>query len=96
LTVTFHDAARSELSEAVAFYNENAPGLGDIFAAEVRSTVVRILAHPDAGFSVRPMVRRRLLLHFPYSILYSFSEQRLRILAVMHHHREPGYWEDRI
>jgi hypothetical protein len=60
LTVTFHDAARSELSEAVAFYNEKAPGLGDVFAAEVRSTVVRILAHPDAGFSVRPMVRRRL------------------------------------
>ena len=80
----------------MAIYNEQAPGLGDAFAAEVRATVTRIVEYPDVGFAVRPLIRRRLLLRFPYSVLYSASEGRLRVLAIMHHHREPGYWENRI
>lgn len=80
----------------MTFYNEQAAGLGDAFAGEVRQTVLRILEHPEAGYAVRPRVRRRLVLRFPYSVLYSADEHRLRVLAVMHHSRDPGYWEGRI
>jgi plasmid stabilization system protein ParE len=96
LKVTFNPAARAELAEAVAFYDEQAAGLGDAFAAEVRRTVLRILEHPDAGYAVRARVRRRLVLRFPYSILYSADEGRLRVLAVMHHRRDPASWEGRV
>lgn len=95
MTVTFNSAARAELAEAVAFYNEQVAGLGDAFAAEVRSTLRRVVDHPEAGYQVRPDVRRRLLLRFPYSLLYSAEGTQLRVLAVMHHSRRPSRWEDR-
>ena len=96
MTVTFHGAARAELAAAVERYNGRAPGLGDALAAEVRSVVVRIVDHPEAGFPVRPFIRRRLLARFPYSVLYNVRRDRLRILAVMHHRREPDYWTGRL
>jgi plasmid stabilization system protein ParE len=96
--VSFNAAARAELIEAVAFYNERAPGLGNAFAAEVRSTLTRIVEHPSAGFEARPKIRRRLLLRFPYSLLYSVdvATSSLHVIAVMHHSRGPTFWEDRL
>jgi len=95
LVVTFHEAARFEISEAVVFYNNQSPGLGDALAAEVRVAVAKIIANPDAGFPVRPSIRRHLLGRFPYSVLYAATGERLRVLAVMHQRRRPGYWDDR-
>jgi len=95
LLATFHEAARSELAEAMEFYNERASGLGDSLGVEVYAVVAGILENPHAGFVVRPKVRRRLLPHFPYSLLYEAEDGRVRILAVMHHRRDPSYWSNR-
>jgi len=96
--VSFTDAARAELKEAVAFYDARAPGLGEAFVAEVRAILTKIVEHPDAGFEVRPRIRRRLLLRFPYSLLYNADvvAARLRVVGVMHHSRAPLRWEDRL
>jgi plasmid stabilization system protein ParE len=96
LIVTFHEAAFSELERAVEFYNDESAGLGDALAAEVQSVVARIAENPDAGFLVRRAVRRRLLPRFRYSVLYSASDGRLRVLAIMHHGRDPDYWTERV
>jgi plasmid stabilization system protein ParE len=96
LKVSFNPAALAELNEAVAFYDERTRGLGRAFAGEVRSTLRGIIEHPEAGFEVRPRVRRRLLVRFPYSILYTAVDERLRVLAVMHHSRDPADWEARL
>lgn len=32
---------------------------------------------------------------FPYAILYSIEADYVLIMAVMHCHREPGYWKNR-
>ena len=33
--------------------------------------------------------------HFPYSLVYTVSGDEIRILAVAHHSRRPGYWTGR-
>ena len=41
---------------------------------------------------------RRCLIHrFPYGMIYALDEEKsgILILAVMHLHREPGYWSER-
>ena len=96
MTVTFHEAARVDLADAVAYYDEQSPGQGSVFALEVHSVISRIIEHPEAGFPVRPSIRRIVLPRSPYSLLYSLSGPRLRVLAVMHHRRHPGYWQDRL
>jgi len=40
-------------------------------------------------------VRRVLVHRFPFAVLYSESDERLFILAVMHLRREPDYWTHR-
>jgi plasmid stabilization system protein ParE len=95
LLSTFHEAARSELAEAIAFYNDREAGLGDSLGAEVAATVDRIVENPGAGRLMRPEIRRRLLKRFPYSLLYHASSGRVQIVAVMHHRSDPEYWTDR-
>jgi len=33
---------------------------------------------------------------FPYGILYSLLDQDIVVVAVMHLHRKPDYWEKRV
>lgn len=40
-------------------------------------------------------IRRCLTNRFPFGILYSVEADRVLILAVMHLHRDPGYWRER-
>lgn len=96
MNVTFHAAARLELAEAIAFYDGQSAGLGSALGDDVRRAVVRITEHPESGFSVRPEIRRYVLRRFPYSILYHTSDENLKLLAIMHHRRQPEYWADRL
>lgn len=41
-------------------------------------------------------VRRKLLSRFPYAIIFIESSDRVRIISVMHGHRQPAYWLRRI
>lgn len=95
MVFTYHEAAASELAEAVAFYNGRAEGLGEAFAAEVRATLAHVRAHPDIGTAVRTAVRRVLLRRFPYSILYDVTGETVLVLALMHHRRSPERWAER-
>lgn len=40
--------AEQELTDAVSYYNNESPGLGFEFAAEVQATVERIKNNPEA------------------------------------------------
>ena len=43
MTFSFHPEAEAELFAAIEYYEECEPGLGQAFAAEVTSTILRIL-----------------------------------------------------
>ncbi len=32
---------------------------------------------------------------YPYTIFYRLTPRRIRIVAVAHHKRKPGYWKQR-
>ncbi len=44
----FRPEAEAEFLEAIAYYEERAPGLGLDFSTEVRAAIQRILAYPLA------------------------------------------------
>jgi len=54
-----------------------------------------ILANPKVGAIFRGTRRRYLLRRFPYSIIYQVSTDELRVIAVAHQRRRPGYWAGR-
>lgn len=89
-------AALAELQDAAAFYALKANvGLGLAFVAEFERTANFVLANPLVGAVFRGTRRRYILRRFPYSIIYQVTTDELRVIAVAHHRRRPGYWTGR-
>jgi len=93
--VTYHRLARRELNEAAQYYESESPGLGAAFLDEVERCTQAIVNFPEAGLLITKTIRRRLLLRFPYALLYSMRPDRVRVLAVMNLKRRPMYWVGR-
>lgn len=92
----FLPLAEEEMNEAARFYEERSPGLGRDFLDQVERTIESIAVHPHSGRQISENIRRRILGRFPFAILYSLEPDRIVIVAVMHLHRQPGYWKARL
>jgi plasmid stabilization system protein ParE len=88
--------AEVELWDAVAYYEDKAPGLGLDFEAEIERSVDTIKRFPESC-PLREDGTRRCLTHcFPYLVVYLYFHKRIWIIAIAHCKRRPGYWRDRI
>jgi len=92
----FHPDAKEEFDGAVEFYEQSHPGLGLEFAEEIYATIARIIQYPDAWSTLSKNSRRCLVSRFPYGLIYQIKSHTLRIIAVAHLHRRPGYWKERL
>jgi plasmid stabilization system protein ParE len=92
----FLPLAEEEMNEAARFDEERSSGLGRDFLDEVERTIESIAAHPHSGRKISENIRRRILGRFPFGILYTLERDRIVIVAVMHLHRQPGYWKARL
>ncbi len=97
----FHPAARVELVEAVVYHEEQRPGYGDRFEAEVQEAVDRILQFPESGSPLKdypPELEARAfrLQTLRYSLIVAVVDGEQLVSAVAHHSRKPGYWRERV
>lgn len=92
----FHPGARSELLSAIDYYEGRRLGLGYNFAAEVQATIETILGYPKVWPLLEGNIRRLQLRRFPYGIIYTEEDDVILVLAVMHLHRDPEYWKNRL
>ena len=88
--------AEREFSEAVGYCNRQRAGLGFEFAAEVKSTLDRIAAFPDAWPAFSRRTRRCMVSRFPYGILYQARPDGILVIAIMHLAQAPKRWQDRL
>lgn len=93
--ISIHETAEAEINEAADFYDFEDPGLGSIFIAEVEQAMEVVMKFPDASPLLRGGIRRKLLVKFPYSLIYSVRPDEIRLLAVSHQRRRPFYWRGR-
>ena len=92
MNADYHELARKEVIETTEHYARIRPELGAEFLAEFTSGIEAILASPDAFKQVRSGIRCYLLERFPYGIYYREPVGGVvRIIAVRHHSRRPGY-----
>lgn len=96
MKVVFSEISKTELEDAISFYELEFEGLGKRFKTEIRSSIKRILRYPRAWPFEGGEIRKCLMSKFPYKILYSIEEDHLFIIALAHQHRRPDYWIDRI
>ena len=94
--VLLHDEARAELDDAAGWYERKKLGLGGEFRAAVEEAIARIRQNPQLGprfASTRS--RYRLVRCFPYVVFYVECESVIRMMAIAHGSRRPGYWRRR-
>lgn len=96
MRLIYHPAAEKELIEAAEFYENRVPMLGVQFLDEMDLAIAMIQNAPERWSIVEADVRRYLLKRFPYALYYRVLSDVIRILAVKHHSRHPGYWRYRI
>jgi toxin ParE1/3/4 len=91
----FHPGALAEFEDAARRYATKQEGLGLRFTDCVEDAIDRILEAPLRWGILEDDVRRWLTRGFPYAVLYTLEPDFVLIIAVMHCHREPGYWHMR-
>jgi len=93
--IILHEA-EVELWEAVAYYEDQAAGLGLDFEAEIERSVQALCETPER-WPVREDGTRRYLTHrFPFLVVYTLHNDQIWIIALAHCKRRPKYWADRV
>ena len=88
--------ADRELSDGAIFYVREAnTDVGAAFILEYERTLALLCANPLLGTKWRNGRRRFSLRKFPYSVIYYVRGEELRVIALAHHRRRPGYWTAR-
>lgn len=96
MRIEFHVAADREAEEVADYYDRELPGLGAEFYHELGTILDHLSLNPRMGVSYFGPYRRVLMQRFPFSVYYELADDRIRVVAVAHQHRMPGYWEDRV
>lgn len=93
MNLYFHPDAETELVEAAIYYANVRPGLGESFISEMERATELIAGRPEIGVLVADQnIRRISVRRFPYSLIYRVLSDRIRVLAISHHKRQPRYW----
>ena len=96
MIVSVSPEAERELIDGAFFYAEQAnTELGLAFIAEFERALEILREHPNLGAPWRALTRRFPLRRFPYSVLYLVKGTELRVIALAHQRRRPGYWSGR-
>lgn len=87
--------AEADARDAFGWYNEQLPGLGHEFLAELDREFAAILANPEVHARMHRELRRALLHRFPYGVFYAVEARRIVIVAILHTSRNPSIWNRR-
>ena len=89
MTIRFLSRASDELVEAMAYYDQQRPGLGNELLLELDATLTTMTNYPAAWPLIKNDVRRALLSRFPYGVLYRVRDGEITVAALMDLRRDP-------
>ena len=80
--------------DAQDWYENEASGLGRNFRAAVDAVIQRMSANPWQFPVVYKSIRRALLRHFPYALMFVIeADETLTVIACFHGSRDPKHWQ---
>jgi len=100
LSITYHELARADLSNAWSWYEARARGLGDRFTAAVDAALDQVAVWPASGSPAievdgEVIERRVATAGFPYLARYRIADDTILVMAIYHQRRHPGFGSDR-
>jgi toxin ParE1/3/4 len=94
--IRFHPEAEAEMISAAVFYETKQKDLGKRFLTSVQNALNKIQVNPLLYQEIEEGVRRCLTTTFPFGVVFRIMPDQYVIIAVMHLHRDPGYWKSRV
>ena len=94
--IRFHPEAEAEMISAAVFYETKQKDLGKRFLTFVQNALNKIQVNPLLYQEIEEGVRRCLTTTFPFGVVFRIMPDQYVIIAVMHLHRDPGYWKSRV
>jgi plasmid stabilization system protein ParE len=92
----FHPDTLEEIKSSFDWYQEQVKGLGHDFIQELDEAFSSIQSLPSTWPKMGQFHRRFILSRFPYSVIYkNVDADKIFVVAIMHNHRKPGYWNER-
>lgn len=93
--------AVAELANAAAWYDGQRAGLGTELLVTVEAMLSSLTERADSFPRLLDVpndlvLRRALLPRFPYGLVFLVGEAEVRVIAVAHLRRRPGYWLSRV
>jgi plasmid stabilization system protein ParE len=96
--VVIEEEAEREFAEAVRFYDEREPGLGQRFAREVRDAFRKAANDPERYPRASRLTRKAKVLGWPYSFYFVIKVEtaQMVISTVWHGKRNPAVLRRRL
>lgn len=95
MNLIWDQQAKVEFIEAVDYYGRIDPDLGESFSSTLEAALLRVCATPKLHRKFDGPARKARVERFPYAIIYRIKGADIYIIAIMHLHRDPGYWRKR-
>ena len=96
MRVSFNSEALAEVEEATRWYRESG-GLAPsrAFTLELKRVVSLANQQPGIGSPGLHGTFRLYLKRFPYTLVFRIQGEFIRVIAIAHQSRRPGYWTGR-
>ena len=96
LPVSLSGEAQADADAAIDWYiGEGAFNAADDFADEIERALGLLSQFTELGETGAHNTRSLPLHSFPYSLFYRLQNSTVRVIAIAHHSRRPGYWVGR-
>jgi len=94
--VSFNSEALAEAEEATHWYRDNGGSSASrAFTQELRRVVRLAAEQPGVGNAGLHGTVRLYFKRFPYTLVFRIQSASVRVIAIAHQSRLPGYWVGR-
>jgi plasmid stabilization system protein ParE len=95
-SLEIHPRAALEAREARRWYARRSVAVANRFISELDHAIAQITAAPQQWSPYLHGTRVYRLRRYPFLVVYESSAVLVRVIAVAHARRRPGYWRRRL
>jgi plasmid stabilization system protein ParE len=96
MQLEFFEDAVAEVEEDRAWYRKRSESAEAGFLRELDHAIQQVTEAPAQWPWFLAGTRRYVFPTYPYSLVYFVEDEVIRIVAVAHEKRRPGYWRKRL
>ena len=96
MRLEFFDDAAAEVEEDRAWYRHRSESAEAGFLRELDHAIQQVTHSPSQWPRYLAGTSRYVFPTYPYSLVYFVEEDIIRVVAVAHDKRRPGYWQKRL